>query len=110
MPSSLRAREIQERQVRHDALVDDLLDVSRLTEGKIKLRKERVDFAAVAMEACKPRTPLIDARGHEFSVSFPSSPVMLEGDPTRLGQVLVNLIHNAASYTAPGAASILSPN
>jgi PAS domain S-box-containing protein len=98
-----QAREIARRQVRHMArLLDDLLDVARFTRGKIQLRREPVDLAAVAAQAIETARPLIEARGHRLEVTLPPGPVVLVGDPTRLEQILANLLNNAAKYTEPG--------
>jgi PAS domain S-box-containing protein len=92
-----------ERQVKHLVrLVDDLLEVSRITRGKIELRKEPVDLAAVVAQAVETSQPLIRANGHELTVSLPPEPLPLEADPVRLCQVFANLLNNAAKYTPPG--------
>src|SRR5262249_54370204 len=78
---------------------DDLLDVSRITRGKVTLQKEPVDLAAVVARAVEISRPLIDARRHELAVILPPEPVRLEADPTRLAQVVANLLNNAAKYT-----------
>ena len=83
-------------------LVDDLLDVSRITRGKIELRKERVELAAVVSSAVEASRPLIEEWGHELTVTLPPEPVYLDADPTRLAQVLLNLLNNAAKYTDQG--------
>jgi signal transduction histidine kinase len=83
-------------------LVDDLLDISRITQGKVKLRREVVDLADVvagAVEACRP---LIDSQRHELVVSLPEPPVRVHGDPARLMQVISNLLNNAAKYQDAG--------
>jgi signal transduction histidine kinase/CheY-like chemotaxis protein len=96
-----RASEVVERQVRHLArLVDDLLDVSRITHGKIELRKQVVELATVIMEAIEASRPFIESHEHELSVALSPEPVWLEADPTRLEQVLTNLLNNAAKFTA----------
>jgi PAS domain S-box-containing protein len=98
-----RMRAMIERQVLHLArLVDDLLDVSRITRGKITLKKEPVDLAAVVGRAVETCQALIEARRHQLTVSLPEAPVRLSGDPTRLEQVLTNLLNNAAKYTEEG--------
>jgi signal transduction histidine kinase len=98
-----RAREIVERQVRHQArLLDDLLDVSRITRGRIRLRKAPVDLRAAVSAAVEATKPLIDARGHTLSVVLPDEPLRVEADPTRLTQIVANLLDNAAKYTNPG--------
>jgi PAS domain S-box-containing protein len=92
-----------ERQAKHLArLVDDLLDVSRITTGKIGVRKERVELHTVVNHAVESCRPLIDSRKHQLSISLPSEAVWLEADPARLTQVLANLLNNAAKYTEPG--------
>ena len=92
-----------DRQVQHLVrLVDDLLDVSRITRGKIRLQTEAVDLAAVVERAVETSRPLIDARGHELTVALPPEPVRVRGDPVRLAQVLANLLNNAAKYTEEG--------
>jgi PAS domain S-box-containing protein len=97
------SREVIERQARQlTRLVDDLLDVSRISRGKIQLRPQRVDLADAVRSAVAVVRPLIDERGHELLVRPPSDPVDLEADPARLEQVIVNLLNNAAKYTEPG--------
>jgi PAS domain S-box-containing protein len=97
------SRKVIERQVQHMArLVDDLLDVSRITRGKIELRMEPVDLLAVVARAVEASRPLIEKNGHELTPSLPPEPVPLRGDPTRLEQVICNLLNNAAKYTPPG--------
>jgi signal transduction histidine kinase len=83
-------------------LIDDLLDVSRITRGKLRLRRERVDLAAVVQAAVEASRPLIEAPAHRFEVVLPPGPVWLDADPTRLAQVLSNLLTNAAKYTKAG--------
>ena len=83
-------------------LVDDLLDVSRITTGKLELRKERVDLASVLQAAVEASRPLIDRGGHELTVTLPPDPVLLDADTTRLAQVFLNLLNNAAKYSEPG--------
>ena len=83
-------------------LVDDLLDVSRITRGKIELRKERVELAAVVASALETGRPLIEASGHELTVTIPPEPIPLDADLTRLAQVFSNLLQNAAKYTEQG--------
>jgi PAS domain S-box-containing protein len=98
-----RALEIMEEQTHHlTRLVEDLLDVSRITRGKIELRKEPVDLAVAMGHAAESVRPLAEARRHDFTVLPPPGPVMLAADPTRLEQVLVNLLNNAVKYTKPG--------
>jgi signal transduction histidine kinase/DNA-binding response OmpR family regulator len=98
-----RAREILSRQVEMMArLVDDLLDVSRITRGKIELRKATVELEGAVRRAVATVEPIITTRQHELSVSLPDHPVCLAADPARLEQILANLLNNAAKYTDPG--------
>lgn len=91
------------RQVDHmSRLVDDLLDVSRITRGKVELRREVVDLNAVLARAAEAARPLIDARRHRLVVTQPGRPVMVSADPTRLAQVVGNLLTNAAKYSDEG--------
>ena len=102
-PVIQQAGGIIERQVRQMVrLVDDLLDVSRITKGKLRLTKERVELRAVMNRAAESARPLLDARRHEFSLLLPTEPLWVEGDPARLEQVAVNLLNNAAKYTDTG--------
>jgi PAS domain S-box-containing protein len=95
-----RARQIIERQTRQlTRLVDDLLDVSRITRGHIEVVRERVDMAEIAERAVEMVRPQIDARGHQLAIALPDAPLHVVGDPTRLVQVVVNLLDNAAKYT-----------
>jgi PAS domain S-box-containing protein len=97
------AREMAERQIYHlTRLVDDLMDVSRITRGKIQLRKRPVDVATVISSALEASRPLIETRRHELTVTFPPETVRLNGDPTRLAQIVTNLLNNAAKYTEEG--------
>jgi signal transduction histidine kinase len=83
-------------------LVDDLLDIGRITKGKLRLTKEQVELRGVVNHAAESARPLMDARKHDFSVSLPTSPIWVEADPARIEQVLVNLLNNAAKYTETG--------
>ena len=97
------ARDVVQRQVQQmTRLVDDLLDVSRITSGKIRLRKEVVGLAAVVSRALETSGPLFDERQQELTVALPAEAIHLEGDPARLEQMLVNLLNNAAKYTERG--------
>jgi CheY-like chemotaxis protein len=102
-PAVQEAREVVERQVKYLAhLLDDLLDVSRLTQGKIELRKKTVALQRIVAEAIEAMRSLIDGRAHLVSVSLPDDPLWLEADSTRLSQVAGNLLENAVKYTPPG--------
>jgi signal transduction histidine kinase len=83
-------------------MVDDLLDVSRITRGKVELRKQEVDLLSIVQHAIETIRPQIDARGHELSVTLSPGALRLEADATRLEQVVSNLLSNAARYTEPG--------
>ncbi len=83
-------------------IVDDLLDVSRIVEGKIDLRKERVTLEAVVKTAVETSRSFIEASGHELTLTLPPEPVVLDADPVRLAQVLSNLLNNAAKFTEAG--------
>jgi signal transduction histidine kinase/DNA-binding response OmpR family regulator len=97
-----RERAVIERQVKHVVgLVDDLLDVSRITRGKVTLRRERLDIADVVAKAIEMTSPLIDERRHALHVDVPRG-LETWADPARLAQVLANLLTNAAKYTEPG--------
>ena len=97
-----RALGMMGRQLNHMIrLVDDLLDVSRIIQGKIDLRKEVIDIASVVGRAVETAQPVIDARRHCLSVELPREPVFVEGDPLRLAQVIANLLTNAAKYSPP---------
>ncbi|MCD2518731.1 response regulator [Massilia sp. G4R7] len=104
-----RAREVITRQVDHLAhLVDDLLDVARISEGKIVLRTEDVDLGAVVSQAIETAGPLISARKHQLGVHLPPEAVWVSGDPVRLAQSIGNLLHNAAKFTPTGGRIDLS--
>jgi signal transduction histidine kinase len=94
------ARDIIERQVQHmTRLVNDLLEVSRITRGKVVLQKEVLNVAAVMGRAAETSRPHIEVRRQNLTVSFPPEPAFLEGDMTRLAQILGNLLNNAAKFT-----------
>ena len=103
-PAVLRVSEMMTRQVDHMVrLVDDLMEVSRITRGKIELRREPVDVAAVLRSAIETSQPVIDAAGHRLTVALPPAPLVVDGDAVRLAQVFANLLNNAARHTeAPG--------
>ncbi|HSE53788.1 MAG TPA: PAS domain S-box protein, partial [Gemmatimonadales bacterium] len=97
------AREIIERQVHQmTRLIDDLLDVSRITQDRLELRREQVALAQILREAVEMIRPMITQEGHELEVSVPKDPVLLHADGARLAQVFANLLNNAAKYTPAG--------
>ena len=102
-PGSQRASDIIARQVGVMArLIDDLMDVSRINRGHIELKREPVDLSRVIELAVEATRPHITENGHELLVQLPDSPIVLEADITRLSQVFVNLLTNAAKYTDRG--------
>ena len=102
-PVIQQAGGIIERQVGQMVrMVDDLLDISRITKGKLQLKTEPMELRTVMNRAADSARPLLDARWHEFSLLLPTGPLWVEGDPGRLEQVAVNLLNNAAKYTDAG--------
>jgi PAS domain S-box-containing protein len=98
-----QTREMMERQLGQlIRLVDDLLDISRITRNKLELRKARITLAAVLENAVETVRPLIDGRGHHLAVTLPGDPILIDADLTRLAQVFWNLLHNSVKYTDPG--------
>ncbi|MCS0584264.1 ATP-binding protein [Massilia pinisoli] len=98
-----RATDIMERQLRQMVrLVDDLLDVSRINTGKFTIKSGRVELKAVVNDALEVVRPYIELHGHELTIDLPDRPVFLNGDATRLAQILSNLLNNAAKYTNRG--------
>ena len=96
------ARAIIDRQSAHlSRLVDDLLDVSRITRGLIEMRRESIPISQVVSSAIETARPWIESRHHGLTVSVPAEPLVVFGDPTRLAQALSNLVTNAAKYTPP---------
>ena len=97
------ATSIMQRQIDQMVrLVDDLLDVARISQNKLELRKELVDLAAVVRSAVDTSRPVIEASQNELSIELPSETTLLDADPVRLAQVVSNLLNNAARYSAPG--------
>lgn len=93
-------RSMMERQLEQMVhLIDDLLDLSRISRGKIELRKERVALSTIVQTALEASLPTIDEAGHELKINMPTEPVYVEADVTRLAQVISNLLNNAAKYT-----------
>ena len=102
-PSERRARDVIERQANLlRRLVDDLLDVTRVENGKIDLHKERLDASAVIREVTTAMSAVFQSRHQHFSLLLPHEPVWLEADRTRLEQIVTNLLANAAKYTGEG--------
>jgi signal transduction histidine kinase len=102
-PAIEKARDVIDRQLRQiTRMVDDLLDVSRITRGQVQLQLESVELGSVVACALETSRPLIAARNHELTVAVAKQPIWLSGDAARLAQVLSNLINNAAKYTEPG--------
>ena len=103
------AQSVIQRQVKHMAwLLDDLLDVARITQGKLDLKRQRVTLNSAVDSAVEAARPLLDSKSHRFSVLLPSELVTLDADPLRLSQVLSNLLTNAAKYTDAGGLIALS--
>ncbi len=97
------ASRVMERQVRQIVrLVDDLLDVSRISHGKIELRRECVELGQIVQMAVETSRPAIDAARHQLTVTLPSASVFLDADPVRLAQSFSNLLNNASKYSDPG--------
>jgi PAS domain S-box-containing protein len=98
-----RSRGVMERQLAQLVrLVDDLMDISRITRGKIELRRERIDIGRVIERAVETARPLVEAKAHILTLDMPDAALSVDGDPTRLAQVISNLLHNAARYTERG--------
>jgi signal transduction histidine kinase/ActR/RegA family two-component response regulator len=95
-----QAQSVLERQLKQmTRLIDDLLDLSRISHGKLELRREPVTLGAVVENAIEITRPAIGSLGHTLDVELPPEPILVNGDPTRLAQVFSNLLHNAAKYT-----------
>jgi PAS domain S-box-containing protein len=110
-PALDQAGRLAERQLRNMArLLDDLLDVSRIREGRIELRKEPLNVSTLLRAAADAARPLMDERQHDFVVDDPANDIWVEGDGVRLEQVLGNLLNNAVKYTEPGGKIRLSAN
>ena len=104
-----QTRDVMERQLTHMVrLIDDLLDLSRISRSKMELRKQRIQLADVVANAVELARPLIDEAGQELAGELPPTPVCFEADPTRLSQVLGNLLVNSAKYTPAGGRIRLS--
>jgi len=102
-PNASAALEIMDRQMSHLVrLVDDLLEVSRITRGQVELRREHVRLDAAIHSAIETSEPLVRAGNHRLIVSFPEEPLLLDADPVRLAQIFGNLLNNAAKYSEKG--------
>ena len=107
--SAERARNMMDRQLKQMVrLIDDLLDVSRISRGKVQLRREPIDLKSALQSALEVCEPLIASAGHELKVDMPAGPLIVDGDLTRLAQVFGNLLNNAAKYTNAGGLIELS--
>jgi PAS domain S-box-containing protein len=103
------AQNVIQRQVKHMAwLLDDLLDVARITQGKLELKQQHITLNSVVDSAVETARPLLDSKSHRLVVTLPAEPVTLDADPLRLSQVLSNLLTNAAKYTHAGGDITLS--
>ncbi|RIL08189.1 MAG: hypothetical protein DCC71_00100 [Proteobacteria bacterium] len=108
-PQTQRAHALLARQVGHlTRLLDDLLDVTRIGRGKVALRRSALDLCALVRESVDDRRGLMQERGVELAVALPPEPVWVDGDETRLAQVVGNLLQNAAAFTPPGGRVTLS--
>jgi CheY-like chemotaxis protein len=108
-PAVHRACDLLDRQVQHLVrLIDDLLDVSRISRGKLHLRRERIALSAVLDQALEVVRPLVQGAGQDLDLSLPADPVYLDADPVRLAQVFANLLDNAAKFTERGGRIRLS--
>jgi signal transduction histidine kinase/CheY-like chemotaxis protein len=102
-PTTVRVTAVMERQIQHLVrLVNDLLEVSRITRGLIEVHREPLDLAAVVGSAVDTSRPALAAAGHHLATDLPAAPITVYGDPVRLTQVFANLLTNAAKYTNPG--------
>lgn len=102
-PQLRHMRDVIERQVTHMVrLVDDLVNVSRISLGQLELRRERAELASMVNQAVEMCRPLAESAGHEVNVTLPSEPIYLDADPVRLAEVFANLLNNACKYTEPG--------
>jgi PAS domain S-box-containing protein len=103
------SRDVFDRQLQHMThLVDDLLEVSRITQGKLELRKQRLELARAMQAAMEAARPTVQASAHHLSVTLPREALYLDADPTRLSQMILNLLNNAAKYTPHGGNISLS--
>src|SRR5262249_46493056 len=102
-PDWLQERDVIDRQAAHlSRLVDDLLDVSRISRGKVLLRAERLDLVPLVRAAVEDHRPLLESAGLSLAAELPDRPIWVQGDPTRLSQVAGNLLQNAGKFTDAG--------
>ena len=108
-PSELSvSRDMIDRQVTHmTRLIDDLLDVGRITQNKVELRKETIDMGDMVRQAVETARPLLEERRHRLSLELPTKPVYLDADPVRITQILANLLNNACKFTEPNGEILL---
>jgi PAS domain S-box-containing protein len=104
----VKERTVIERQVHHlIRLVDDLLDVSRITRGKIELKRERIELSEIVAKAIEMASPLIEQRRHQLAVDVPRQGLAVDADAVRMAQVVANLLNNAAKYTEPNGSLLI---
>ena len=102
-PTARKARQVIDRQSGHMArLIDDLLDVARITHGKLEIKKARCDLVAVVRDACEDYRPALEAAGLHLIIDIPNEPSWVYGDETRLNQIVGNVLHNSVKFTEPG--------
>ncbi len=102
-PAGVRCLEIVERQVHNmGRLINDLLDAARLEQGKLRLNPETVDLTTAVAQVVETARPVVEARRHRLTTDLPAGPLHVQADPTRLAQIVMNLLTNAARYTQPG--------
>ncbi|HEX6721557.1 MAG TPA: ATP-binding protein, partial [Burkholderiaceae bacterium] len=108
-PAMASARDLMERQLNSLVrLVDDLLEMSRITSGSLELKRELVELASVVRNATETSAPVVQAGRHRLDISLPGEPLWIDGDAVRLAQILSNLLNNAAKYTPDGGALALT--